>query len=393
MALQRGRDDRQLLAGRRLEGHLGARGRQRAVARGRRRPDRVPAAGAARPRVRALDEPGPATAAAAASVLARIAHELYWLGRNVARAEHTARMLEGIYQADLQGRPDDPVGVTLSWGALLAIMGAGSEAIGRRGRSRHPRPRAGHAHARRRQPALGAVVRRARPRGRAHGPRRHQRRDVGGHQHVPPQLRRAHRDGRAAFRPVLDVELRQGALRAVLGLAGRTMLRDEAYAFLEAGGRFESADMVLRMLRVALPPGHVARRRGVPGPRRPGAGAAAGGGRSAGLPARRGGAAERDPGGALPALHANPTRTRSPLRSTPCAGAQCRRRQPARLRAGAAPVAPVGRPRVPRRRRGQRRRTAGGVRDRRARAEPHRSRRHRALLRRHAGRRALLHAH
>ena len=33
------------------------------------------------------------------------------------------------------------------------------------------------------------------------------------------------------------------------------MLRDEAFAFLEAGGRFESADMVLRMLRVALPPG------------------------------------------------------------------------------------------------------------------------------------------
>jgi uncharacterized alpha-E superfamily protein len=31
------------------------------------------------------------------------------------------------------------------------------------------------------------------------------------------------------------------------------MLRDEAYAFLDAGGRFEGADMVLRMLRVALP--------------------------------------------------------------------------------------------------------------------------------------------
>jgi len=31
------------------------------------------------------------------------------------------------------------------------------------------------------------------------------------------------------------------------------MLRDEAYAFLEAGGNLESADMVLRMLRVALP--------------------------------------------------------------------------------------------------------------------------------------------
>jgi uncharacterized alpha-E superfamily protein len=39
------------------------------------------------------------------------------------------------------------------------------------------------------------------------------------------------------------------------GLTRRTMLRDEASAFLEAGGRIESADMVLRMLRVALPAG------------------------------------------------------------------------------------------------------------------------------------------
>ena len=39
------------------------------------------------------------------------------------------------------------------------------------------------------------------------------------------------------------------------GLTSRTMLRDEASAFLAAGGRIESADMVLRMLRVALPPG------------------------------------------------------------------------------------------------------------------------------------------
>ena len=41
------------------------------------------------------------------------------------------------------------------------------------------------------------------------------------------------------------------------------MLRDEASAFLAAGGRIESADMVLRMLRVALPrrPGAVEHRR------------------------------------------------------------------------------------------------------------------------------------
>jgi uncharacterized alpha-E superfamily protein len=38
------------------------------------------------------------------------------------------------------------------------------------------------------------------------------------------------------------------------GLVDRTMLRDEGRSFLEAGGRIDAADMVLRMLRVALPP-------------------------------------------------------------------------------------------------------------------------------------------
>ena len=57
-------------------------------------------------------------------MLSRIAQELFWLGRNVARAEHTARMLDGVFQASLQGRPDDPAGVRLGWGSILAIMGA-----------------------------------------------------------------------------------------------------------------------------------------------------------------------------------------------------------------------------------------------------------------------------
>jgi uncharacterized alpha-E superfamily protein len=35
----------------------------------------------------------------------------------------------------------------------------------------------------------------------------------------------------------------------------RTLLRDEGRAFLEAGGQIEQADMVLRMLRVAMPSG------------------------------------------------------------------------------------------------------------------------------------------
>ncbi len=37
------------------------------------------------------------------------------------------------------------------------------------------------------------------------------------------------------------------------GLLDRTMLLDDGRAFLEAGGLFEDADMVLRMLRVAVP--------------------------------------------------------------------------------------------------------------------------------------------
>ena len=55
-------------------------------------------------------------------MLARIAHELYWIGRQLARAEHTARMLDGVFHADVQARPDDPAGVLLSWEHLLTIV-------------------------------------------------------------------------------------------------------------------------------------------------------------------------------------------------------------------------------------------------------------------------------
>jgi hypothetical protein len=41
-------------------------------------------------------------------MLARIAHELYWLGRNLARAEFTAAHVEAVFQAELQGASDDP---------------------------------------------------------------------------------------------------------------------------------------------------------------------------------------------------------------------------------------------------------------------------------------------
>ena len=56
-------------------------------------------------------------------MLARIAHELYWLGRNLARAEFTARAVEAVFQAELQGASDTKPGVSFGSGGLLAMFG------------------------------------------------------------------------------------------------------------------------------------------------------------------------------------------------------------------------------------------------------------------------------
>jgi uncharacterized alpha-E superfamily protein len=53
--------------------------------------------------------------------------------------------------------------------------------------------------------------------------------------------------------PYLIYQLIKERCALFWGLAEETMLRDEAHAFLMAGGRLESADMVLRMLLMALP--------------------------------------------------------------------------------------------------------------------------------------------
>ncbi len=185
-------------------------------------------------------------------MLSRIAHELFWLGRNLVRAEHTARMLDGVFQADLQGRPDDPAGVMLSWGSILAILGGA--------------PGEAPAVAARRDEVLA-----------------HLTLDADNPASVVSCVGRA-REGSRTLRDVISAEmweainttnltLHEGDLSARLrtgpysvyqyvrersalfwGLTSRTMLRDDASAFLHAGGRLEAADMVLRMLRVALPP-------------------------------------------------------------------------------------------------------------------------------------------
>jgi uncharacterized alpha-E superfamily protein len=182
-------------------------------------------------------------------VLARIARELYWIGRRLSRAEHTARMLDGVFHADLQRRADDPTEVRLTWDALLAIMGAEAAIEG--------------------QPSREEVVTLLTL-------------DPDDPASVLCCVTQA-REGARTVRDVFSAEmweaintfhlgmLRQDMSNALRtgpysiyayvrercslfwGVTGRTMLRDEANAFLRAGAAIEAADMILRMLRVALP--------------------------------------------------------------------------------------------------------------------------------------------
>jgi len=183
-------------------------------------------------------------------MLARIAHDLYWLGRHLVRAEHTARMLDGLFHADLQGRPDDPASVTLSWDALLMIMGAEPNADGpaRRGDVVRLLTTAGENPV----SIVSSTV-------AAREGARTLRDTISAEMWESVNtfdLLLARRDLDAGLQtgPYSIYSLVKERSALFWGLTARTMQKDDARAFLVAGGRLEAADMVLRMLRVALPP-------------------------------------------------------------------------------------------------------------------------------------------
>jgi uncharacterized alpha-E superfamily protein len=180
-------------------------------------------------------------------MLARIAQELFWLGRHVARAEHTARMLDGVFQTDLAGAPEDPRGVELTWPGLLAILGARVEGLVGRDEA------LAQLTLDKDEPAsLISCVARAREGARTV-------RDVisadmweaANTTHLV--LNRDDLSGQLLSSPYSVYRYVKERSALFWGLTARTMLRDDANSFLAAGGRIESADMVLRMLRVALP--------------------------------------------------------------------------------------------------------------------------------------------
>jgi uncharacterized alpha-E superfamily protein len=191
-------------------------------------------------------------------MLARIAHELYWLGRNLARAEFTARAVEAVFQAELQGTSETAPGVSFGSGGLLAMLGDVSEDPAH--------PRSSHALGQltldaERPGSMLASIERAREGARTV-------RDVisaemweainttalglrGGTDWGPPT--RAGFNSAAPTGPYLASQYVKERTALIWGVANRSMLRDEAKCFLDAGGLIEISDMVLRMLRVAMP--------------------------------------------------------------------------------------------------------------------------------------------
>jgi uncharacterized alpha-E superfamily protein len=195
-------------------------------------------------------------------MLARIAQELFWLGRDLTRAEHTARMLDGAFHADVAVAHGDR-GIALSWEGVLASIGAKPPALGE---EESGVPESVPFALGRGQVAplltldtdnpasVVSCVARARERGRT-------MRDV-----ISTEMWEALNSfylllGRYDLEAALQTgpysfyqEVKENCA-LFWGLLDRTLLRDEGRAFLEAGGRIEEADMVLRMLRVALPGG------------------------------------------------------------------------------------------------------------------------------------------
>jgi uncharacterized alpha-E superfamily protein len=190
-------------------------------------------------------------------MLARIAHELYWLGRNLARAEFTARAVEAVFQAELQGTSETTPGVSFGSGGLLAMFGDVSEGPARQ---RNGQSLGGHALGQltldpERPGSMLASIERAREGARTV-------RDVISAEMweaintTALGLRGGGQPGWAApAGPTLASQYVKERTALIWGVANRSMLRDEAKCFLDAGGLIEISDMVLRMLRVALPVG------------------------------------------------------------------------------------------------------------------------------------------
>ncbi len=183
-------------------------------------------------------------------MLARIAHELYWLGRNLARAEFTARAVEAVFGAELQGTAEALPSVSFGSGGLVAMLGNVQDE-----QERSAEALVGLTLDADRPGSMLASIERAREGARTV-------RDVISAEmweaintttlslRGSEQARRSEPTG-----PYIASQYVKQRTALIWGVANRSMLRDEAKCFLDAGGLIEVSDMVLRMLRIALAPG------------------------------------------------------------------------------------------------------------------------------------------
>ena len=169
-----------------------------------------------------------------------------------ARRVHRARRRRRLPGSSSRASPRPRRACTLGWSRARRRCSARRRPAAARRRARE---RAAAPDARRRRARLDALERRARARGRARRARRHQRRDVGGDQHDGALPARRRHAGVARARPARTspAATSRSASRSSAGSATARCCATRRKAFFAAGGEIEAADMVLRMLRVALP--------------------------------------------------------------------------------------------------------------------------------------------
>ena len=184
-------------------------------------------------------------------MLARIAHQLYWVGRYLARAEHSSRLLESMMQASLQS-PGDNGAISPSWREVMAVLGAAPEGYADAEMSAARAVRTLTID--RDSPAsVSWCVESAREGAKTV-------RDV-----IPREMWEALNtayleldasDLGAALRtgPLSVYSYVRGRCALFWGLAEQTMLRDPAHSFLAAGRHVEAASVMLRVLRASLHP-------------------------------------------------------------------------------------------------------------------------------------------
>ena len=185
-------------------------------------------------------------------MLARIAQELYWLGRSLARAEFTARVVDGVFRVELQGQPEQGApGVVLGWNELLAMFGSGEAGRGLL------RLEALHRLTLDAETPNSMASNVERARAAARNVRDVISADMWEAINTTALTLRGDTSGawQGPTGPYLACKYVKERTALIGGLTDRTMLRDEAQLFLSAGSHIETADMVLRMLRVAFPPG------------------------------------------------------------------------------------------------------------------------------------------